>query len=228
LPDKHLVKARIEDIGIIPSVRTVAAGDARFAAVAISDAGIPLVEIATTVDGALAVIVDLVRSMPDLMVGADVLDVETARRAIGAGASFITSPCCDRRVIELARKENVLVIPGALTPTEVRAAWEAGADFVKVFPCAPLGGERYIRALKAPLSGVPLVASGGVNQQTVTDFVRAGAIAVGIGAALIPAKAIRHRRPDWIAELARRFLILVHEAREQVATVAGKTSEHVE
>jgi len=221
LPDKHLVKARIESIGIIPSVRAASAGDARFAAAAISGAGIPLVEIATTVDGALAVIVDLARSVPDLMVGADVLDLETARRAVGAGACFITSPGFDRRIVEFARKENVLVMPGALTPTEVCAAWEAGADFVKVFPCAPFGGERYIRALKAPLSTIPLVASGGVNQQTVTDFVRAGAIAVGVGTALIPAKAIRQRRPDWIVELARRFLLLVHEARERLAAASN-------
>jgi 2-dehydro-3-deoxyphosphogluconate aldolase/(4S)-4-hydroxy-2-oxoglutarate aldolase len=221
LPDKQLVKARIESIGIIPSVRAASAGDARFAAAAISGAGIPLVEIATTVDGALAVIVDLVRSVPDLMVGADVLDLETARRAVGAGASFITSPGFDRRIVEFARKENVLVVPGALTPTEVCAAWEAGADFVKVFPCAPFGGEHYLRALKAPFLNIPLVASGGVNQQTVTDFVRAGAIAVGVGSALIPAKAIRQRRPDWIVELARRFLHLVQEARERVAATSN-------
>jgi 2-dehydro-3-deoxyphosphogluconate aldolase/(4S)-4-hydroxy-2-oxoglutarate aldolase len=117
--------------------------------------------------------------------------------------------------VDFAAREEVLVIPGALTPTEVSVAREAGADFVKVFPCAPLGGARYIRALKAPLADVPLVASGGVNEQTVGEFIRAGAVAVGVGAALVPKRAIQQRQPDWITELARRFLSLVREARER-------------
>ena len=216
--NKHEVKARIESLGVIPSVRTASADDARFAATAISKAGIPLVEIAMNVAGALDVIAELVRSMPDLVVGADVLDLEGARRAVGAGASFLTSPGFDRRIVEFAVKQQILVMPGVLTPTEVTMAWEAGSDFVKVFPCAPLGGERYIKALKAPFAHVPLVAAGGVHQQTVADFIRAGVTAVGVGTALIPQKAIRRRQADWIVELARRFLVLVRDARQVVAT----------
>jgi len=213
--NRHLVRDRIESIGIIPSIRTSSAADARFAADAISAAGIPVVEITTTVSGAVEVIADLVRTMPDLIVGADVFDLEMARQCVGAGASFVTSPGFDRRIVDFAAREQMLVMPGALTPTEVSVAREAGADFVKVFPCAPLGGARYIRALKAPLPDVPLVASGGVNEQTVAEFIRAGAVAVGVGSALVPKKAIQQRQPDWIIELARRFLGLVHEARER-------------
>jgi 2-dehydro-3-deoxyphosphogluconate aldolase/(4S)-4-hydroxy-2-oxoglutarate aldolase len=213
--NKHLVRDRIESIGIIPSIRTSSAADALFAADAISAAGIVVVEITTTVSGAVDVIAELVHTMPDLTVGADVSDLEMARRCVGAGASFVTSPGFDRRIVDFAAREEVLVMPGALTPTEVSIAREAGADLVKVFPCAPLGGARYIRALKAPLADVPLVASGGVNEQTVAEFIRAGAVAVGVGAALVPKKAIQQRQPDWIIELARRFLSLVHEARER-------------
>ena len=223
---KDAVRARIEQIGIIPSVRTASAADARFAATAISSAGIPIVEISTTVSGAIDVIADLAGSMPDLVVGADVLDLETARLAIAAGATFVTSPGFDRRIVDLAKKARVLVAPGALTPTEVLAAWESGADFVKVFPCAHVGGERYIRSLKAPLAHVPMIAAGGVNQQTIADFIRAGATAVGVGTALIPHRAIEQRRPDWIAELARRFLSLVHEGRGRRLTLESDGGEH--
>jgi 2-dehydro-3-deoxyphosphogluconate aldolase/(4S)-4-hydroxy-2-oxoglutarate aldolase len=212
--NKREVRARIEEIGIIPAVRTASADEARFAAETVSQAGIPLVEVTMTVPGALKVIADLVRRMPALVVGAGtILDVEVARQSMDAGAAFVTSPGLDLRVVEFATKQEVLVLPGALTPTEVMAAWQAGADLVKVFPCAQLGGATYIKALKAPFPEVPLVAAGGVNQQTAADFIVAGAVAVGVGAELIPRRALEQREPAWILELGHRFLSIIKEAR---------------
>jgi 2-dehydro-3-deoxyphosphogluconate aldolase/(4S)-4-hydroxy-2-oxoglutarate aldolase len=212
--NKHGVRARIEEIGIIPAVRTASADEARFAAETVTQAGIPLVEVTMTVPGALEVIADLVRRMPALVVGAGtILDIEVARQCVDAGAAFVTSPGFDPRVVEFAMKADVLVLPGALTPTEVMAAWQAGADLVKVFPCAQLGGATYIRALKAPFPQVSLVAAGGVNQQTAGDFIVAGAVAVGVGKELIPRRALEQREPAWILELAHRFLSIIKEAR---------------
>jgi 2-dehydro-3-deoxyphosphogluconate aldolase / (4S)-4-hydroxy-2-oxoglutarate aldolase len=211
---KDTVRARIVDIGIIPSVRTSSGEDARFAAETIAHAGIPIIEITMTVPSALKVMADLVRGMPDLIVGAGtIFDVKTARLCTEAGARFLTSPGLDLRIVEFALKEGILAMPGALTPTEVTAAWQAGADLIKVFPCAQLGGASYIHALRAPFPEVPFVAAGGVNQQTAAEFIVAGADAIGVGRELIPQKGVQHRDKHWIAELARRFLSIVQEAR---------------
>jgi 2-dehydro-3-deoxyphosphogluconate aldolase / (4S)-4-hydroxy-2-oxoglutarate aldolase len=216
--NKREVRGRIQESGIIPSVRLSSAEDARFAAETISRAGIPIVEITMTIPGALEVIAELAASMPDLVVGAGtIFDLDTARHCVDAGARFLTSPGLDVRVVDFALKEDVLVMPGALTPTEVTAAWQAGADFVKVFPCAQLGGASYIKALIAPFPEVSFVAAGGVNQQTAADFIIAGATAIGVGAELIPKKAVQQRDQRWIAELARRFLGIIHEARGRTA-----------
>jgi 2-dehydro-3-deoxyphosphogluconate aldolase / (4S)-4-hydroxy-2-oxoglutarate aldolase len=212
--NSQAVRARIEEIGIIPSVRTSSSDAARFAAEAISNAGVPIVEITMTVPGALDVIAGLVRVFPDMVVGAGtVLDVETARRCLDVGARFLTSPGLDLQIVQLAAQEEVLVMPGALTPTEVTTARNAGASVVKVFPCAPFGGESYIRALRGPFPEMSFVAAGGVNQQTAANFIRAGAVAIGVGKELIPTKAVELRQTDWITELARRFVSLVREAR---------------
>jgi 2-dehydro-3-deoxyphosphogluconate aldolase/(4S)-4-hydroxy-2-oxoglutarate aldolase len=224
---KQSVRARIEEVGIIPSIRTASAEDARFAAEMVAEAGIPIVEITMTVPGALDVIADLARTLPDLVVGAGtVLGVEMARRCMDRGARFVTSPGLELHVVELAAKEGVLAMPGALTPTEVMAASDAGADLVKIFPCAQLGGDSYIRALRAPLPHVPLVAAGGVTQHSAADFIRAGAVAIGVGTELIPRRAIEQRQIEWIRELARRFLSLVAEARGQLAVKDEGTVEH--
>jgi 2-dehydro-3-deoxyphosphogluconate aldolase/(4S)-4-hydroxy-2-oxoglutarate aldolase len=215
--NKQVVRARLEEIGIIPAVRTASAEDARFATETISRAGIPIVEITMTVPGALNVIADLAQAMPDLVVGAGtVLDVEVARQCIDAGARFVTSPGLDLRVVEFAIARDVLVMPGALTPSEVIAAWQAGADLIKVFPCAQLGGASYIRALKSPFPQVPLVGAGGVDHQTAADFIVAGAVAVGVGTGLVPRRAVMARDAHWIGELARRLLSIVREARARV------------
>ncbi len=212
------VRSRIQEIGIIPAIRVSSAEDALFAAETISDSGIPIVELTMTVPGAIDAIAHLSRNSPEVIVGAGtVWDIETARRCLDAGAKFLTSTGLDLGVVEFAVKENVAVFPGALTPSEVMMAWKAGADLVKVFPCSQVGGVSYIRTLKAPFPQVPLIASGGVNQETAADFILAGAVALGIGGDLIPQKAIAQRQPHRIRELARRYLGMVKEARDQLA-----------
>ena len=170
-----------------------------------------------TVPGAIEVITDLAKRHPDMIVGAGtVLDQETARRCVDAGAKFLTSPGVVLEVVEFALKNEVVVFPGVLTATEVIMAWKAGADFIKIFPCAQVGGDSYIRALKVPFPKVPLIASGGVNQQTAANFILAGATALGIGAELIPKEALARRQEAWIGELARRFTGIVRETRNQM------------
>jgi 2-dehydro-3-deoxyphosphogluconate aldolase/(4S)-4-hydroxy-2-oxoglutarate aldolase len=206
--------ARIQEVGIMPSVRVDAAELALFAAETVYDAGIPVIEITMTVPKAIEVISQLTQNYPKFIVGAGtVLDAETAARCVGAGARFLTNPGLIPEVLEFALKSDVVAIPGALTPTEVIAAWKAGADYVKIFPCAQLGGDQYIRALKIPLPQIPLIASGGVNQLTATNFIFAGASSLGIGSELMPPQALLKRRDQWIHELARRFIEAVRNAR---------------
>jgi 2-dehydro-3-deoxyphosphogluconate aldolase / (4S)-4-hydroxy-2-oxoglutarate aldolase len=213
---KEEVLATIHEIGIMPGIRTSSAEDGRFAAEAIAKGGIPIVEITMTVPKAIDVISDMVRNSPNVIVGAGtVLDLETARRCLDAGVGFLTSPGLDLKIVEFAVKENILIIAGAMTPTEVITAWKAGSELVKVFPCAPIGGPSYIRALKGPFPQVPMIAAGGVNQETAADFILAGAAALGIGGRLIPKVAIEHQQPDRISELARRFLRIVQTARNK-------------
>jgi 2-dehydro-3-deoxyphosphogluconate aldolase/(4S)-4-hydroxy-2-oxoglutarate aldolase len=215
---KEEVRARIEDIGIVPAIRVSSVEEARFAAAAVSSGGIPIVEITMTVPEACELIHDMVAHAPDIIVGAGtVLDPETARRCLEAGAHFLTSPGLDLSIVELTKKADVVAMPGALTPSEVTAAWRAGADFIKVFPCAQVGGAGYIRALKGPFPNASFVAAGGVTQQTASDLIRAGATALGIGSELIPREAIRLRRAEQIVELARRFLSIVRSARKLAA-----------
>ena len=199
---------------MLPSIRVDTAELALFAAETVYEAGIPVVEITHTVPRAAEVILELTRNYPDLIVGAGtVLDTDTARRCLDAGARFISSPGLVPDVLEFSLKNGAVAIPGALTPSEVAAAWKSGADFVKIFPCAPLGGDQYIRALKASLSHIPLIASGGVNQMTAANFILAGAAALGIGSELTPRKALITRHEKWIHELARRFTKLICDAR---------------
>jgi 2-dehydro-3-deoxyphosphogluconate aldolase/(4S)-4-hydroxy-2-oxoglutarate aldolase len=214
--NKTEVCSRIEEIGIIPAVRVATAEHAHFAAEAVNRAGVPIAELTMTVPHAIDVISRLAKNLPELIVGAGtVVDTETAQRCLDAGAKFLTSPGLVMEVVEFAVKNDVVVFPGALTPTEVITAWKAGADFVKIFPCAQIGGPAYIRALKVPLHQVPLIASGGVNQVTAANFIRAGATALGVGAELIPHEALRIRREEQIHELARRFLTIVKGARTE-------------
>lgn len=212
------VRARIEEIGIIPSVRVSNHEQAKYAAEAVYRSGIPVAEITMTTPKAVDVISYLAKTLPDMIVGGGtVLDTAMARRCVDAGARFITSPGLVLDVVEFTHGADVVVFPGALTPSEVIAAWKAGSDFVKIFPCAPVGGHTYVRSLKVPLPQVPLIASGGVNQQSAVNFILAGASALGIGSELIPREALKHRQEEQIHELARRFLGMIKEARAQKA-----------
>ena len=213
---KPEVRARIEEIGIIPGIRVATPEHARFAAEAVNRSGIPIAEITMTVPGALDVIAHLTRSLPEMVVGAGtVLDIETARRCLEAGAMFLTSTGLVPEVVEFALKNDIVVFPGAMTPTDVIAAWKTGADFVKIFPCGPLGGPSYIRALKLPFPQVPLIATGGVNQRTAGDFILNGAAALGIGSELINPEGLPFMKEEQIRELARRYLKIVKAARAQ-------------
>jgi 2-dehydro-3-deoxyphosphogluconate aldolase/(4S)-4-hydroxy-2-oxoglutarate aldolase len=211
---RDAVRAAIAEVGIIPAVRLSSAEDARFASEAIYSSGIPIVEVTMTVPGAVAVISQLAKQNSALVVGAGtVFDVETAQQCLDAGVAFLTTPGLDLEIVNFAVKHGTVVFPGAMTPGEVMAASKAGADFIKIFPCAQLGGPSYIRALKAPFPKVALIASGGVNQETASDFIRAGAVALGIGRDLIHPDAIKRREDGWIRELSRRYLSMVKQAR---------------
>ena len=208
------VNALIRSIGILPSVRVTSQDLAQFAAETVYSAGIPIVEITMTTPGALDVIDYLAKRYPDLAVGAGtVLDDALARQAIDAGARFLTSPGLVPEVVAYAKNALVTVLPGALKPTEIIAAWKAGSDFVKIFPTGHVGGIHYVRALKVPLPQIPLIASGGVNQLTASDFILAGATAIGLGGELLPKEALHFRQVDRIHELASRFLAMVRDAR---------------
>jgi len=211
------VRKRIHEIGIVACARVRVPEHARFAAETLYSGGIPIVEIPLTLPEAPEVVEDLVNRYPDLIAGTGtVLDEESARRSIDAGARFITSPGLIPEVVAYARKADVVVFPGALTPSEVIAAWNGGADFVKIFPAAAEGGPGYIRAIKVSLEQIPLIATGGVNQLTAFDYILAGASAIGVGGELVPKDALLHRQGDRIRELSRRFLIMVKEARAQL------------
>jgi 2-dehydro-3-deoxyphosphogluconate aldolase/(4S)-4-hydroxy-2-oxoglutarate aldolase len=174
------------------------------------------------VPGAIELISDLARNNPDVILGAGtIFDTETANRCLDAGARFLTSPGLDLRLVEFAIKKDTVVLAGALTPTEVTMAWKAGADFVKVFPCSLVGGDKYIKALKGPFRHVPLIAAGGVNQLTAANFILAGACAIGVGGELVPEEAIQQRQEERIHELARRFVSFVTKARAHLAKVKG-------
>jgi 2-dehydro-3-deoxyphosphogluconate aldolase/(4S)-4-hydroxy-2-oxoglutarate aldolase len=224
---KDEVISRIREIAIIPAIRAHSGPDAHFAAETVTRSGIPIVEITMTIPGAVELMAHLVRSDPKIVVGAGtVLDTDTARVCMDAGVSFITAPSLNPEIIEFAAKNKIVVLPGALTPTEVVTAWRAGADFVKVFPCGPVGGDKYIKALHAALPQIPLIAAGGVNQQTAAQFILSGATAVGVGSELIPTEAVQRRQSQRIHELARRFTKLVKDARAQIS--AWKESQVVQ
>jgi 2-dehydro-3-deoxyphosphogluconate aldolase / (4S)-4-hydroxy-2-oxoglutarate aldolase len=220
---KHEVRGWIEETGIIAAIRVYSAEDALFAAETVAGSGIPVVEIALTVPQATKVISQLMKSIPGIVVGAGgVTHAAAALQCLDAGAQFLTSDGLHPKVIELAANQGVVVIPGALTPTEVITAWGANSDFVKVVPCAQIGGETYIGSLSRMYPHIPLIASGGVNQQNASKFILAGALALGIGRELIPTEAIRLRQADRIGELARRFLSFVKSGRDHLAARSAR------
>jgi 2-dehydro-3-deoxyphosphogluconate aldolase/(4S)-4-hydroxy-2-oxoglutarate aldolase len=213
--NKTDVLQRIRDIGLIPVVRAESAAQAMRAVKAIKAGGVSVLEVTMTVPGAIAVIEQLTKAFgAEAVIGAGtVLDPETADRCIQAGAQFIVSPALNEETIAFCRAQDVPIFPGALTPTEVVRAWNAGADAVKVFPAGAVGGASYLKALKAPLPQIELVPTGGVSLKTAADFIKAGAMALGVGADLVDTKALREGNDQLITERARQFLEIVREAR---------------
>jgi 2-dehydro-3-deoxyphosphogluconate aldolase / (4S)-4-hydroxy-2-oxoglutarate aldolase len=212
---KEQVRNKIIEIGIVPVVRAASGQQAMQAAEAVCAGGIPIVEITMTVPGAINVIAELAKTAgKDVLIGAGtVLDAEVAQRCIDAGAEFLVSPGFDLATVQLAKQQDKLIMAGALTPTEVIAAWKAGSDFVKIFPCGTVGGAKYIKALKAPLPQVPMVPTGGVNLNTAADFIRAGADALGVGGELVSAAACKSGNLSVITDAARLYVDIVREAR---------------
>ena len=213
--NKASVIQQIRETGLIPVVRATSADEATRAIEAIRKGGISVLEITMTVPGAIRVIEQLSQKLGDeAVVGAGtVLDVETARACMLAGAQFIVSPSLDLATIACCLRYGVAVMPGALTPTEVVQAWSAGADFVKVFPAGALGGASYIKSLKAPLPQIELVPTGGVSLKTAADFIKAGASALGVGADLVDVKALREGNDEVITERARQYVQIVRDSR---------------
>lgn len=222
--DKKSVRDRILEIGIVPVVRASSPRQAIAAAEAVAEGSIPVVEITMTVPGALEVIRDLAKSdSSGVLIGAGtVLDAETAKRCRDAGAQFLVSPALNPETIEFAVKEGMLMMAGALTPTEIVKAWKAGSDFVKVFPCGQVGGAKYIKALKGPLPQIPLVPTGGVNLNTAAEFLEAGAEALGVGSELVQADALKSGKTEVIVETARKFVAIVKARRERLSPAVAK------
>lgn len=216
--NKAEVRAWIEETGVIAAVRERSSENALFAGETAAQSGIPVVEIALTVPQATQVISRLAKGVPGIVVGAGgVTNANDARLSLDAGAQFLTSDGFHPDVVEVAAKQSVVVIPGTLTPTEVITAWETHSDFIKVVPCAQLGGAEYISSLHVMFPHIPLIASGGVDQQSATKLVLAGAIALGVGRELFPREAVRLRQIARIGELARRFLDFVKSGRAHLA-----------
>ena len=213
--NKSEVLKRIRDTGLIPVVRAESADLALRAVAALKAGGLDVIEVTMTVPGAIEVIQRLAGEYgAETLIGAGtVLDPEIARACIQAGAQFIVSPALNEETISFCRAQDVAVFPGALTPTEVVRAWNAGADAVKVFPAGAVGGASYLRALKAPLPQIELIPTGGVSLKTAAGFINAGAMALGVGADLVDPQALREGNSALITEHARQFLEIVQMSR---------------
>lgn len=205
----------IREVGLVPIVRTPFPEDALRAAEAIIAVNIGIAEITMTVPNAIRVMEQVTERFGDrVLLGAGtILDPESCRAALLAGAQFIVTPSLDLRVIEMARRYSKPCFPGALTPTEVVTAWQAGADMVKIFPCGPVGGPQYIKALKGPFPQIEFIPTGGVNLETTPQFIKAGASAVAVGSELVDLKALREGKLEVITARAQKFLEAVRIAR---------------
>ncbi|MGA8937905.1 MAG: bifunctional 4-hydroxy-2-oxoglutarate aldolase/2-dehydro-3-deoxy-phosphogluconate aldolase, partial [Acidobacteriaceae bacterium] len=208
--DKAAVLKGLEEMGLVPVLRAASVEKALALAEAVAAGGVSVLEVTMTVPGALEVIRRLVKERPGMLVGAGtVLDPETARACILEGAQFVVSPALNLRTIAMCHRYSVAVLPGALTPTEVVTAWEAGADVVKVFPAGAMGGAKYLASLKGPLPQVKMIPTGGVSLGTAREFLEAGAFALGVGSDLVDAKAMAAGKPEVVTETARKYLAVV-------------------
>jgi len=213
--NKQEVIERITRGGVLPVIRAESPEEAKAVIEAVRAGGIDVIEVTMTVPGAVGLIRELSEQYGDeVLIGAGtVLDPETAAACIDAGAKFIISPALNLETVRFCSERDLVVMPGALTPTEVVTAWNAGADFVKVFPANAMGGASYLKSLKAPMPHIKLIPTGGVSQTTAAGFIKVGASAVGVGADLVDVQAIREGRPEAITESARKYLEIVKEAR---------------
>lgn len=209
----------IRKLGVVPIVRVSSTEDAPRAIEAIVAGGLNVVEITMTVPNALRVLERVASQMGDqvLIGGGTILDPETCRAALLSGAEFIVTPSVDPKVIEMARRYSKAAIPGALSPTEILHAWQSGADMVKIFPCEPVGGPRYIKALRSPFPHIEFVPTGGVDLKTTPEYIQAGAAAVAVGGEMVSAQALREGKLEIITENARRYLEAVRSARQALA-----------
>jgi 2-dehydro-3-deoxyphosphogluconate aldolase/(4S)-4-hydroxy-2-oxoglutarate aldolase len=207
---KQDILRQIREIGLVPVLRAESEEQAIALANAVADGGVTCLEVTMTVPGAVKVIARLAKDRPDILLGAGtVLDEESAKACVGEGATFIVSPAFDEKTVSYCRKHDVPVLPGALTPTEILRAWNAGADVVKVFPASAMGGAKYLKSLKAPLPNIELIPTGGVSLDTAADFLNAGAYALGVGADLVNPNAIKNGTPETITENARKYMEIV-------------------
>lgn len=211
---KTEVLANLKSIGLVPVLRAESVDKALALAEAIAAGGVTVLEVTMTVPGAMQVMRKLAETRPDILIGAGtVLDPETARMCILEGAQFVVSPALNLKTIEMCHRYSIAVLPGALTPTEIVTAWQAGADVVKVFPANSMGGASYLKSIKAPLPEVELIPTGGVSLATAEDFLKAGAFALGVGADLVDPKAMAEGRPEAVTESARKYLAIVQKFR---------------
>ena len=208
----------ITDIGIVPVVRTSSAESAIKSIEAIYRGGVRSAEITMTVPGAIKALEKIADQFGDkIMLGAGtVLDPETARACMLAGAQFFVTPSLNLATIEICKRYSKVICAGAMTPTEVLAAWQAGSDVVKVFPANAVGGPKYIKALKGPFPQIEMIPTGGVNLETAGEFLKAGACAVAVGGELVDAKLIREDRYDRMEELAREYLAVIARTRAEL------------
>jgi 2-dehydro-3-deoxyphosphogluconate aldolase/(4S)-4-hydroxy-2-oxoglutarate aldolase len=216
------ILAFITEVGIVPIVRAASADAAVKAVEAIYNGGVRAAEITMTVPGAIHALEKVADRFGDkLVLGAGtVLDPETARACMLAGAEFFVTPSLRVSTIEMAKRYSKVICPGALTPTEVLTAWEAGADVVKVFPCGNVGGAKYIKALKGPLPHIEMIPTGGVNLETAGDFLKAGACAIAVGSELADPKSLKEGRFEVIEERTRQYLAAIAKARSEMAAAA--------
>jgi len=212
---KAKILNQLQELGLVPVLRASSVDAALKLAEAIAAGGVTALEITMTVPGGIQVMRKLAEQRPDILVGAGtVLDAETARACILEGARFVVSPALNVKTIEMCHRYSIAALPGALTPTEVVTAWEAGADVVKIFPASAMGGAKYLASLKAPLPQVEMIPTGGVSQSTAAEFLNAGAFALGVGADLVNTKAMAEGKPEVVTESAKKYLEIVREFQE--------------
>ena len=219
---KSAVLATLKNLGLVPVLRAESEAQALALADAIAAGGVTTLEVTMTVPGAIRVMRTLAEKRPDILVGAGtVLDPETARMCILEGAQYVVSPALNLRTIEMCQRYSIPVLPGALTPTEVITAWQAGADVIKIFPASAMGGAKYLKGLKAPLPQVEMIPTGGVSLATAKEFLEAGAFALGVGADLVDPKLIAAGKATTITENASKYLAIVRAFREEQSSATA-------